>query len=682
VFRAIAQQAFSGTSLGATSSELTAGSTLFRASFTTQIWTGQLAAYDAQALATAARNQQPEPAALWSASFPAWNQRKIYTSTGPNTATTFDTYANLSAAQQADLTSQEVLEYVRGRKLGLEVSSPLNNSTLGFRDRTTLLGSIVSSSPRYSQTSNFGYARGPAAGGANDYPAYIAGTAANRRPTVFVGANAGMFHAFDARRDPNVGGGQELFSYVPRAVYPYLRDLTKVEYTHRYFVDGPVVEGDVYLNGWKTVVMGSGGAGPAGLFALDVTNPESFDQSKVLWDITQAEEPDLGRVMGYGYIGSVKYNQNGGKWVAIVPNGYESANNRAVLLVIDVATGQTIRKIDTCLKNNGVPFGANEQGGRCQASELNGLANVSVIFDASRNVVGAFAGDYQGNLWRFDLSSSDPSQWRVATEDPNDQSGNTPAPLFSAVNGANQRQPIVAVPRASTHPFGGTYVVFGTGKFFEYVDQSSTELQSIYGLWLKPGDKAPIAKSDLQAFGLDEVTQNNVTTRTVSGTAGFSWRTKRGWYFDLKANAQNPLGERVVADPVIQRGMLYVTSFQPTTAGNPCEGGGTSYLYAISMSASIGSINARQISGLVSSISPMATESAVNAGQPDLTLSAPEASSAMSDTNRTRDAAGNVSINSPTVQCSMMYNQVNVQTGLIDKECNYAFPVRTWRPVR
>jgi type IV pilus assembly protein PilY1 len=682
VFKAIAERPFSGTGLGATSAQLSVGSTLYRASFVTQTWTGQLAAYDAMALAQAAQAQQQEPAALWTAGFPAWDQRKIYTSTGPNTATAFDTLTSLDAAQQAALTSQEVLEYVRGRKLGLEVSSKVNNTTLGFRDRTTLLGSIVSSSPRYSKAPNFGYSLNPAAGGGNQYAAHVASNTANRRPTVFVGANAGMFHAFDARRDPNVGGGQELFAYVPRAVYPYLKELTNVEYVHRYFVDGPVVEGDVYLNNaWKTVVMGSTGAGPAGLFALDVTSPENFDQSKVLWDITAAEEPDLGRVMGHGYIGSVKYQQNGGKWVAIVPNGYESTNNRAVLLIIDMATGQTLRKIDTCKRNDGTPFGANEQGGRCQANELNGLANVSVIYDASRNVVGAFSGDYQGNVWRFDLSSSDPAQWRIATEDPVDQSGNTPAPLFTARNAANQRQPVVAAPRASTHPFGGTYLVFGTGKFFEYTDQSNTELQSIYGLWLKPGDKAPIAKTDLQGLGLDESTQNNVVVRTLSGTSGFSWRTKRGWYVDLVANNQSPLGERVIADPVVQRGVLFMTSFQPTTAGNPCEGGGTSYFYAIGMDASLNSFSSTQVSGVVSSVYPLTNETAVS-GQPDTNINLGEATSGMSDTSRTRDANGNVSISNPALQCLMMYNQVNVKAGLVDRACNYAFPVRTWRPIR
>ena len=681
VFRAIAQQAFSGTGLGATSAQLTVGSTLYRASFTTQVWTGRLAAYDAIALATAARNQQPEPAALWDASIPTWNQRRIFTSTATSTAIPFDTFNNLAATQQTSLSSPDVMDYIRGKQVGLEANNPDNNGqTLGFRARTTILGSIVSSSPRYSKAPNFGYHLNPAAGGGNSYTQYVVNNAANRRAAVYVGANAGMFHAFDARPDPNQGGGQELFAYVPRSAYPYLRELTDVDYVHRYFVDGPVVEGDVYLGGaWKNVVIGSGGAGPAGLFALDVTNPDQFDQSKVLWDITQAEEPDLGRVMGQSYIGSVKY-QNGGKWVALVPNGYESTNNRAVLLVIDVATGQTLKKIDTCNKNDGSPFAANAQGGRCDPAELNGLANVSVIYDGSRNVVGAYSGDYQGNLWKFDLSSSDPNNWRVATEDPLDGSGNTPAPLYSAVNQTNQRQPIVASPRASTHPFGGSYVVFGTGKFFEYPDQTSTEVQSIYALWIKPGDKAPIAPADLQAFGLAEATQNNVVTRTLTGTGGFSWKTKRGWYFDLVANNQK-VGERVIADPIVQRGALIMTSFQPTTAGNPCEGGGTSYLYIIPMDASISAIDGTQINGVVSSMAPLLSDLSV-AAPPAMTMDRADAGAGLNDANFTRQSDGSVSINNRSLDCVNLYNQTNVQTGAVDKMCNYKYPVRVWRPIR
>ncbi len=677
VFRAIAQQAFSGTGLGSTSAQLTAGAILYRASFTTQVWTGSLQAFDAISMATAARNQQPEPAPLWNATFPNWDQRTIVTSTGANTATLF-AFNSLSAQQQTDVGSADVVDYIRGKQVGLEANNlDQNNQTLGFRARTTLLGSVVSSSPRHSKAPNFNYQVLPAAGGGSTYQQYVTSNRANRRAAVYFGANAGMFHAFDAHPDPAQGGGRELFAYVPRSVYPILNELTDVEYSHKYFVDGPAVEGDVYLNGaWKTVMMGSTGAGPAGLFALDVTNPAQFDQSKVLWDITPAEEPDLGKVMNYGYIGSVKY-QNGGKWVAVVPNGHQSANNRAVLLVIDMATGQTLRKIDTCKKNNGVDFAANEQGGRCDPNNaINGLANVSVSFDANRNIVGAYSGDYQGNLWKFDLSSSDPLNWKIDTEDPND--ANTPMPLYSAVNGSNQSQPITAAPRAATHPLGGTYVVFGTGKFFEYTDQTNNEVQSIYGLWVPPGDKDPITKAELQQFQFQENTVNNVVERTVTGTNGFSWGAKRGWYVDLVAPNQNPAGERVIANPTIERGSLTMLSFQPSTTSDPCAGGGTSYVYVIPMSAYVSSIRATQINGVIGAAMDM-TEDEPPVGQPSNTLSKQEGSQVANTTRRSNDQ---YDLADRDAQCMKLFSQINVKTGHLPLDCGGVFPIRTWRPIR
>ena len=680
VFRAIAQQAFSGTGLGSTNAQLTAGTTLYRASFTTQVWTGNLQAFDAIAMANAARNQLPEPAPLWSATFPNWAQRNLNTSIAPNIGVQFNQFNSLSAQQQADLTSPEVMDYIRGKQVGLEVNNPdQNGNTLGFRVRTTLLGSIVSSTPRHSKAPNFNYQLLPAAGGGASYQQFLNTNRNSRRAAVYVGSNDGIFHAFDANPDPNQGGGQELFGYVPRSAYPFLRTLTDVEYTHRYFVDGPVVEGDAYLGGaWKNVVMSSSGAGVPGLFALDVTQPEQFNQTNVLWDITSAEEPDLGKVMGHSYIGSVKW-QNGGKWVALVPNGYQSANNHGVLLVIDMATGQTLKKIDTCKKNDGSPFAANDQGGRCDPSNaINGLANVSVIFDASRNIVGAYSGDYQGNLWKFDLSSSDSNNWKIATEDPNDQSGNTPAPLFSAVNGSGEQQPITAVPRAATHPLGGSYVVFGTGKFFEYSDQTNVEVQSIYGLWVRPGDKAPVTKAQLQGFGFNETIVNNVVQRTVTGTAGFSWGPKLGWYVDLVAPNQNPAGERVIANPTIDRGVLTMVSFQPSASSDPCEGGGTSYIYVIPMDARVPGIRATQINGVIGAAMDLVEEE-LPAAQPSNVLSLQDAAQAP---NLTRRGDHSYDVADKDLQCMKLFSQINVKTGHVPMECGGVFPIRTWRPIR
>jgi type IV pilus assembly protein PilY1 len=675
VFKAIAEAPFSGTGLGSTSAQLTVGSTIFRASFTTQVWTGKLEAFDAIAAANAAKNAQPEPAPLWLASFPQWDQRNIVTSRSMNTALPFTSFNNLSASQQADLTSVDVMDYIRGRQVGLEIDNPVGNNR-GWRVRKSVLGSIVSSTPRHSKAPNFSYQVGPAAGGGSSYAAYVANNLSSRRAAVFVGANDGMFHAFDGNPIAAQGGGRELFAYVPRSTYPFLKELINPEYRHRYFVDGPVVEGDVYLGGaWKTVVIGSSGAGEAGLFALDVTAPEAFSSNNVLWDITPAEEPDLGKVMGSSYIGSVKWGLNGGKWVALVPNGYQSTNNHAVLLVIDIQTGQTLRKIDTCNLNNGTPFGGAAQGGRCNATALNGLASVTPIFDSHRNIVGAYAGDYQGNLWKFDLSSGTAANWRIDTEDPNDGTGNTPIPLFTAEDQQNKPQPLTAAPRASTHPFGGSYVIIGTGKFFEYPDPTNTDEQSIYGLWVRPGDKAPIRKQDLQKFDWSE--SNGV--RTLTNTGGFDWKTKRGWSVDLVVNNQKT-GERVIADPSVERGVLTVASFQPSMTADPCTGGGTSFLYAIPMDAAIGPITGVKINGVIGAI--MDIETPPPPMQLSNSLSSAETGQALQNPRFTRRGDGTYSVNAPDLTCGKMLSQINVQTGYVPQQCQGVFPIRAWRPVR
>lgn len=682
VFRAIAQQAFSGTGLGATSSQLTIDATLYRASFTTQVWTGNLAAYDAKALVAAAEAQTAEPAPLWVASFPQWDQRKLFTSSGINDPKAFNDFATLSADQKVALGSADVMDYIRGKQVGVEADKPDGTgSTLGFRSRSTILGSIVSSSPRYSKAPDFGYHVKPAAhGGGNTYKNYVLTNTSSRVPAIYVGANAGVFHAFDARTTGNPG--RELFGYVPRSTYAHMAELTSVDYSHRYFVDGPVVEGDVYTGGaWKTVVMGSSGAGVPGLFALNVTHPESFGAGNVMWDITQDDEPDLGRVTGYGFIGSVK-DGSGIRWVALVPNGYASANNRAVLLVIDIATGSVVRKIDTCKRKNGTSIGVADQDGRCDAAQINGLANVSVSFDAQRNIVGAFAGDYQGNLWRFDLSATDPADWKIDTEDPADMSGNTPIPLFTARSGTNRtgdRQPITAAPRAATHPYGGTYVVFGTGKFFEYPDQTSTDVQSMYGLWLKPGDKQPISATDLQAFDWSEATVNGVVQRTITNTSGFSWRTKRGWFVDLMKGT--PGGERVIADPIIERGMLTITSFQPTSAGDPCAGGGASFFYSIPMDAGV-EIRGIRINGLVSPPLGLSEEAPVS-GTRSTVLNRADAKAALANQNEVRINSEASQQTNQSMICRVIFSNVNVKVDALTlARCGAQYPVRTSRPIR
>ncbi len=184
----------------------------------------------------------------------------------------------------------------------------------------------------------------------------------------------------------------------------------------------------------------------------------------------------------------------------------------------------------------------------------------------------------------------------------------------------------------------------------------------------------------MPGLGFSETTQNNVTTRTLTGTAGFSWRTKRGWYVDLAANNVFA-GERVIADPVVERGLLTMTSFQPTSTGDPCAGGGTSYFYAIPMDASLTGIDGTQIKGVVSSILPLIDEAPI-LGQRSTTLSKNEAEAALQTPNLLRKDDGTFSTANRVLECVKLYNQVNVQTGFVPKDCAGTYPIRTWRPIR
>ncbi|MDR1968275.1 MAG: hypothetical protein LBQ32_06220, partial [Burkholderiaceae bacterium] len=106
-----------------------------------------------------------------------------------------------------------------------------------------------------------------------------------RSGVVYVGANDGMLHGFDAGQgSPTASGsGQEIFAYVPRGLLGQLSAFRNADYTHRYWVDGSPFSGDAQLDAssygsgtsgannpghWATVLAGALGAGGPGYFVL------------------------------------------------------------------------------------------------------------------------------------------------------------------------------------------------------------------------------------------------------------------------------------------------------------------------------------------------------------------------------------------------------------------------------
>ncbi len=536
----------------------------------------------------------------WDMSFPAADTRRIlsYNPAAVSTKGISFEWAELSTSQQAALTSADVLNYIRGDQ-AKEI--PKTGGT--FRARATVLGDIVNSDPLFiGKSDDFGYGILPGTEG-TDYQKFrnddtYSNYKGSRLDALYFGANDGMLHAVNSET------GAELFAYLPNAVIPSLKKLTAEKYgctqsgclPHEYFVDGSPRAGDVYFSSlWHTVLLGSTGAGSSkAIFALDVTNPtSSMAISNVLWEITPSQAPVTANLaddtanknpgfannLGYTIPQPTTARMQNGKWAAIVANGYNSVSKKAVLFIVDVATGEIIRSIDTNVGD---------------AAKPNGLSTpVPADVDGDRIVDYIYAGDLLGNLWKFDVADSDPSKWGVAFS-----SGTNPAPLFTACSAVTcsgtNFQPITAKPQLGRHPLGGLMVYFGTGKYFESGDHivpSSPQAQSFYGI--RDIGSVISGRSSLQmqkilaeqAFDTDSNGNNDFVLRATSETlvdykgnalASPPVIAKKGWYMDLEPPTGGAKGERVVTAALVRgKRLMFVTM---TPSADPCKAGGVSWI--------------------------------------------------------------------------------------------------------
>jgi type IV pilus assembly protein PilY1 len=457
----------------------------------------------------------------------------------------------------ADTSGQDVLQYLRG-------SSAQEQRNGGqFRNRTHRLGDIVNSNPLYIGAPN----------AANQTPSYVAFAQANanRAPVIYVGANDGMLHAFDATAPipplpPSPTGGDELFAYIPQGVYANLVNLVNPYYNavHQFFVNGSPQASDVQFSdlSWHTELVGVEGAGGSSVFALDVTNPaavtsESVLASDVLWEFT---DPDMGLGFSTPAIASTASG-----WTVFVGNGYNSPSQKPFLYALNAQSGPgaPVNKIDLCAA---VPTA-------CNLSASNGLSTVIAVNSGGQlagNANIVYAGDLQGNLWRVDVSNASPALWTVTV-------------LFQATDAFGHPQPITTSPVASLNPrypqVLGTMVFFATGQLLGVPDLTNHRRQTIYGIYDPPTTySTPITRftGNLQQQTLSTSVTANGTAILDTDNAVSIPTSNKGWYVDLTLNR----GERVVTDPRLESGgVLVLTSYVPSS--NVCTGGGTANLYMI-----------------------------------------------------------------------------------------------------
>jgi type IV pilus assembly protein PilY1 len=378
---------------------------------------------------------------------------------------------------------------------------------------------------------------------------------------LYVGANDGMLHAFNVKKG-SANIGEELFAYVPSMVYPNLNQLTFNGYQHKYYVDGTPLIADVQIGvDWKTYLVGGLGAGGKGYFALDVTNPDTFGTANVKWEFNATHDAvDLGVSIPQAKVAKMK----SGRWAAVFGNGYNSPSGKAVLYIAYLDGGAA----------GNWTFGTDVFKVELDAGPNNGLseATVSVVGDDG-TADYIYAGDLKGNMWRVDVTSTTPSSW------------NNKIKLFSATNAAGDIQPITSAPEVTRHPLGGYLVMFGTGQYLALADTiaANFKTQSIYGI--RDTNITPALSASNLPPTVPETRANmgKVTFSTTAGVRGAALATtganssdiKKSWYGDFEIS-----GERVVFAPVLRGGRLFFSTIIPSNS--PCEGGGTSYLFALS----------------------------------------------------------------------------------------------------
>ncbi|MBP7656915.1 MAG: hypothetical protein KA742_10275 [Pseudoxanthomonas sp.] len=425
--------------------------------------------------------------------------------------------SRLSTAQKTALGGQDQLNYLRGDKSKQRAS--VDDTTQPFRWRASRQGDIVNSQVWYTGRPVSNY----------PLPGYSAFTRINRNrtPMLYVGGNDGMLHGFSVK-----DGGTELLAYVPRGVYDNLKKLTEPNYSHRYFVDGSPMTGDVNIANnpsdttiapdWRTLLVGTLGAGGRGYFVLDVTNPDKdpdgtnikapkfaegnaaqlvvMDRTLLGNEATAPNPDDANADLGHVTAAPVRDEDigqraaqitrlNDDRWAVVMGNGYNSANQRPVLLIQYLDGAKELLRIPVTTDAAGTGEAQDNGLAAPQLVDLNGDGRADVVY----------AGDNRGNLWKFDLTAITPNanplgipvNWKVAFDG---------KPLFTAEHGSGpsaKRQPISAPPivRANdrmqqvgtgaslkTVPVGGMMVAFGTGRNVTTADPGSTDVQTLYSV--------------------------------------------------------------------------------------------------------------------------------------------------------------------------------------------------------
>ena len=458
--------------------------------------------------------------------------------------------------------------------------------------------------------------------------------------------------------------GDELWGYVPYQLLPQLQWLTRTDYTHVYYVDlKPTVAdvrvfcdagnpnpsciqgqaGTLHPNGWGTILIGgfrmggscgncASGTGAAPMtvniggtnrtfysayFVLDVTNPDA--DPKTLWSFS---DPGLGLTTSIPAVIRVsptsdadKTNNANAKWMVLFgsgPNGYAADLSAApaqlaYLYAVDVAVGPGNGNSEVTLaKGTKMPVGTFK-------SFLGNIAPVDRNFDYRHDVAYFGSTLYDGSLpWRgkmFRLTTGgctnapcSPLTWGV-----NNGGNRSPTEMIDTFNDYTasttttvEMGPVTTGPSVTIDDANKLWVFFGTGRYLNNSDKTSTDQQYLFGIkdnvmnsqctqtsttncnTVNLVNTTGTVVCSVCAPGTNQVTDpNNPTLTDVSGGSNSMVglvQSKDGWYIKL-ATAAGMSAERSVSNSTVIAGAVFFPTLIPTN--DFCASTGTSYLYGL-----------------------------------------------------------------------------------------------------
>lgn len=526
---------------------------------------------------------------------PSFNNRQLLLNDGSKTYLYSDNLSSLSNDTfKISNNGKNQSEWLNGLLAWLSRSKPdatikTEDFVLDYRNRTT------SSMPGFGETRNIG--------DIIDNPIITAGNFdGNFQKYMVTSANDGMVYVFRSTNSTEHPYDLK-FNYMPMGierqsndgsdlVAHYYKDLTNNEYgknsehPHRFLLNGGMVvqqtEQSNDPNGLprpqQTFMVSTMGQAGRGAFAINIGGNDLISKRSIAvdnigssgWqnDVFLFQTPTgsnnyFGFTVGTPAIARLRVNEdtnasatsvaNHIREAAFISNGYNysenlASNNAGMLsnesalyiydiLGVDVGTdgynktgfkkGDLIAKLAPEQDPN-----SDEKSG--------GLSSPTVIdIDGDGVADIVYAGDYGGNLYRFDLRSPNPANWTVH------KIFSAGAPIVSAPSVILINNPNNNSDNNNTNQNHLTAIVtFGTGSDIYQSDMNNKDQQTVYGIYDNLNDNSPteVSKGSL----LRQELSANGEYRQLSDNK-FNPNVHKGWYFNLESGT----GERVVAKPVV-----------------------------------------------------------------------------------------------------------------------------------